>query len=709
MTKHTLILALLFICIKVNAQDYRLQLANSNYDNFHYAEAVEIYEDVMADDSTNYEAMEKLAHSYRKLHDTQNAEKWYAKLTKQFPDNSTFQLYYAQALANNGKYLDSKEKYKKYSTLKSTDSRGEAFVTAYENLNPFYEDSTLFTVKPADFNTDHSEFSPLYYKNGLLFISNRETYSLFDRVFGWNNTPYLDLFFRENTTGKIEKFSKELNSKYHEGSAVFSRLQDTIYFTRSNYFNGKFRKSDENINKLQLFWATNKDGKWQNILPFAYNDDQYSIGQPALSFDNKTIYFASDMPGTMGGTDIFKCTLGNDNKWGSPVNMGFEVNTEGNEMFPYVDDKNTLFFASDGRGGLGGLDIFFSRYRDGKYEVPRNIGYPISSSKDDFGITVNTDETEGYFSSNRLNNFGDDDIYKFNTILPISRIITLTSVITDPTQKPISGVMVSIKNKQNGASTDTRTDAKGKIEFNFMPNQEYEIAANKPGYKQAKMEIIADSIIHLKNNDTIRMLMEPLNSINTVAVALKKDSLSDELALLNKSPLPAKDKAVKEKATKEKVKKDKVEKEIMTPEKEVTVAKLEPAHEDTNGVKTLFKLEKNFVIQAIYYNFDKYTIRKDAMLQLDHVVDIMKQYPDMKVEMYSHTDARGSNKYNYKLSQKRASACKYYLTQKGISGKRIKSTFYGEKQLANHCADHVKCTKEEQQKNRRTEFKIVSY
>ncbi len=690
MKKHTLIITLLLLCIKVNAQDFRLELANSNYENFHYAEAVELYEDLMDDDSTNYEAMEKLAHSYRKLHDSQNSEKWYGKLTKQFPDNSNFQLYYAQALANNGKYNQSKEGYKVFSKLKSTDSRGEVFVYAYENLNPFYEDSTLFTVKPADFNTDHSEFSPLYYQKGLLFVSNRGSGKLFERVFGWNNSPYLDLFFRNNEDGKITKFSKEINSKYHEGSAVFSKLQDTIYFTRSNYYNGKYKKSDDNINKLNMFSAVNKDGKWQNITPFPYNDDQYSLGQPALSPDNKTIYFASDMPGTMGGTDIFKSTLSADNTWNKPVNLGFEVNTEGNEMFPYVDEKNTLFFSSDGRGGLGGLDIFFSRFRDGKYEVPRNIGYPISSTKDDFGITVNQDETEGFYSSNRLNNLGDDDIYKFNTIIPISRIITIRSIVLDPTRKPITGANISVKNLKSGEAVDTKTDDKGKIDFNFMPNQEYEIVASKNGFKQTRMEVIADTILRMKNNDTIRMEMEPLNYINSAVATLKNDTLND-LAL------------AKLKETKTKNKKDTKKKE------EALLAKVEPAKEDTNGVKTEFRLEKDFVIQAIFYDFDKSYIRKDAALQLDHVVEVMKQYPDLKVEMFSHTDARGSNGYNSKLSQKRAVASKSYLVQHGVSRKRIKSCFYGEKQLANRCANRVKCTEVEQQQNRRTEFKIASF
>ncbi len=702
MKKHTLLFAFLFFCLSAVAQDYKTQLAISNYDNFHYSEAVELFEDILLEDTANFEIMEKLAHSYRKLHDTQNAEKWYGKLAKKYPENSSMQLYYAQALANNGKYNESKDGYKAYSKLNSADSRGEVFVYAYENLNPFYEDSTLFTVKAVDFNTDHSEFSPLYHKNGLLFVSNRETYSVFERVFGWNNTPYLDLFFRDAGSGEISKFSKELNSKYHEGSAVFSKLHDTIYFTRSNYFNGKFRKSDENINKLQLFSAVKKEDKWQDINPFPYNDDQYSIGQPALSPDNKTIYFASDMPGTKGGTDIYKCTLEANNTWGKPENLGFEVNTEGNEMFPYVDEQNTLFFSSDGRGGLGGLDIFFSRYRDGKYETPRNIGYPLSSSKDDFGITVNQDETEGYFSSNRLNNFGDDDIYKFNTLIPISRIITIRSIVMDPTRKPISGADITVRNKQSGESTETRTNEKGKIEFNFKPNQEYEILASKNGFKQSKMEVTADSILRMKNNDTIRLLMEPLNTMNEAIATLNKDSLDEAaLAKLNETKLKEKAPTKKEEAA--------VIKEKEQEKKKEEITKTQSAGLDSNGVKKEFKLEKDFVIQAIYYDFDKATIRKDAAIQLNHVLDIMKQYPEMKVEMLSHTDARGSYQYNTKLSQRRAAASKAYLVKKGIKSKRIKSTFYGEKQLANRCANRVKCSKEEQQQNRRTEFRIVSY
>ena len=680
MTKKIFFIALIFLCTRANAQNFKMKLANSYFESFHYSEAIEIFEDVLSEDSLNMEAMEKLAKSYRKIHDTQNAERLYTKLAAHNPNNSFFQLYLAEALASNGKYDKAKDNYANYAKLNISDSRGEVFVYSYDDMQPFFEDSSLFSVRPVNFNSDHSEFSPMYYKDGLVFPSNRGSSTLFNRVFGWNQTPYLDLYYRKDTMVEPEKFSSFLNSKFHEGAVSFTKYQDTIYFTRNNYFQKKLKSSDDGINKLKMFSAVNKGGKWADLKSFPYNDDQYSLGNPALSPDNKTIYFVSDMPGSIGGTDLFKSTLDATGNWSKPENLGKEINSEGNEMFPFVDAKNTLFYSSDGKGSLGGLDVFCAPFRDGKFAPPRNVGYPMNSSKDDFGIIVNSDETNGYFSSNRLRGLGDDDIYQFNSIVPMSKIITVRSIVMDPLKKPITGANITVTNKQSGVSTETKTNEKGKIEFSFLPGQEYEIKASKVGFREASLKVTSQDLLTMKNNDTIRLLMVPLNSIKSEIASLTGDTLSGDIKMASLNNPKTK------------------------PENES-----KPLEEDTSGVKKEFKLEKDFVIQAIYYNFDKHYIRKDAALQLEHVADIMKQYPDMKVEMYSHTDARGSDKYNYKLSQKRASAAKAYLVHKGISGKRLKATFYGEKQLVNRCANHVRCTKEEQQQNRRTEFKIVSY
>ncbi|RYF57174.1 MAG: flagellar motor protein MotB, partial [Cytophagaceae bacterium] len=386
------------------AQSVRLRTANRQFDNLSYVNAVRGYEEFLRTDrkkepAETREALIKLAYSYRKLEDTRNAERIYADLVKDYTDlDSEIYLYYAQSLAANGKYRESQKLYSQYGEKQSQDLRGRRFTVSYMDMSRFYQDSSSIRINSLPINSRQADFSPMYYKNGLVFVSARDESGAVKRVFSWNQTPFLDLYFHPDTVQlrvapvettrtpgtavlgggneptvatpdattaemqtltKAQIFSRTLNTKYHEGPMTFTCDQTTIVFTRNNGSKGKAGKSSDGVRKLKLYTSVNRNGKWVDIQEVPFNSAEYSVGHPAFVPDDSKLYFVSDMPGGYGGTDIYVVEY-KDGQWSSPVNMGKEINTEGNEMFPFVDENSNLYFSSDGHEGLGGLDLFYA-------------------------------------------------------------------------------------------------------------------------------------------------------------------------------------------------------------------------------------------------------------------------------------------------------------------------------------------------------------
>eukprot|EP01098_Paradermamoeba_levis_P015202 TRINITY_DN7581_c0_g1_i1.p1 TRINITY_DN7581_c0_g1~~TRINITY_DN7581_c0_g1_i1.p1 ORF type:complete len:334 (+),score=-11.34 TRINITY_DN7581_c0_g1_i1:307-1308(+) len=329
--------------------------------------------------------------------------------------------------------------YSQYGEKQGQDLRGRRFTVSYMDMSRFYQDSSSYRLYNLPINSRQADFSPMYYKGGIVFVSARDESGVVKRVFNWNQTPFLDLYFHPDTNqlrvpgadltrsvnsavlgggsdpktagnevvadaqplSKAEIFSRTLNTKYHEGPMTFTKDQNYIVFTRNNTSKGKAGKSSDGVKKLKLYSSVNKNGKWVDIQEVPFNSNEYSVGHPAFSADNTKMYFASDMPGGYGGTDIYVVEF-NNGQWGTPVNMGKEINTEGNEMFPYASEGDDLYFSSDGHEGLGGLDVFVAELKDGiAYKGVQNLGAPINSEKDDFGFITDKNRTTGFVSSNR--------------------------------------------------------------------------------------------------------------------------------------------------------------------------------------------------------------------------------------------------------------------------------------------------------------------
>lgn len=446
------------------------------FHHFSYNQAMDAYTNALENKEDDRIKL-KIAECYRLLNDTKNTADWYSKVIEN-PEviSPIHKFYYAEALSSNGEYEKAKLWYQEFCNEAKDDRRGMNKFQAVGNIHKYYMDSAAYGIEKVDVNSELADFAPAYYQNGLVFVSERNTNGLVKSVYNRREQAFLDLFytaFDENgNTTKPQKFHKKVNTKFHEGPVTFYNENRNIIFTRNNYYQGKERKSKDGINKLKLFSAERSpEGGWTNIQPLPFNNDEYSVGHPAISADGKRLYFSSDMPGGLGGTDIYVSNFENET-WTAPVNLGPDINTEGNEMFPFLTEKNTLYFASNGWEGLGGLDIFKSEIVAEGFTPPYNIGHPINSRQDDFALAVNLEGTEGYFSSRRPGGIGDDDIYKV-----LFKHVTVETELMAEGAGPIgTSRKVIVVDKITGRQLPTYQE-NGKVVFQGTPGRSYQVIA----------------------------------------------------------------------------------------------------------------------------------------------------------------------------------------------------------------------------------------
>lgn len=743
------------------AQSNKLRAANSEFDKMSYAQAVRNYEAFLGNRSHEKEqlkeALTKLAFSYRKLQDSKNAERVYRDLFNDFETSLESEqiLYFAQALANNGKYRESQKMYSQYGEQQKEDLRGRKFTVAYMDNASFYKDSSLYDI---DFvyplNTKFSDFSPMFYENGLVFVSARNEGSGIKRVFNQNETPFLDLFLFSDTmslrketrktvetiqaslgsSGKsakpnktqendsfenieepeIDEFSKSINSKYHEGPVTFFKDYKKIVFTRNNYNKGKAKKSEKGINMLKLFIATKKGNKWTDIKELPFNSDEYSTGHPALSPDNRKMYFVSDMPGGFGGTDIYMVDY-RDGIWGAPINLGREVNTEGNEMFPFVDEIGNFYFASDGHAGLGGLDMFYLEFRNGvPFGEVENLGAPINSTKDDFGFITDGNRSRGYFSSNRRKGYADDNIYAFTKGCNALNILVYDSQTNLPLANTELRMVKNGVNKQGYI-----TNSLGEASLCLESGADFEFKAFKEGYDVGTITYGTMSQ-SLSKQQHLKIYLEPakrplvkgriVSEVDQMPIAGATVTLENERDGSVAMVITGVDGRYA-------FQPDRDGRYSVSAVKENYATNTENIGKIKNS-KRNFSVERNFGMIAegdifrlenIYYDLDKSEIRADAKKELESkVIPVLKKYPDLQIELRSHTDSRASEAYNQRLSAARARSVADYLISRGISSDRLVANGYGESELVNDCDDSVICDENAHQANRRTEFKILA-
>lgn len=461
---------MLFFGTSAFAQTGKLKRAKAHMDNLEYLEAIHLYNRILEGNDVA-EAKINLADCYRKIDDTENAEFWYGQVVRLPEVQPIHKLYYGQVLQANGKCDLAKDWYQQYITAAPEDIRGNYLAKSCDYQEELMTKNTgIYEVEHMDFNSNLDDFSPTFYNGGIIFASERDKGSAVKRIHTWTGQPFNELYYidaKEKKSSDVactfeygtpKKFSKSINTKFHEAGVTFTKDESRMYFTRNNYNNGKRKHSDEGITKLKIYTAIGGDGKWGKTEELPFNSDEYSCAHPTLDADGKKLYFASDMPGGFGGMDLY-VTEREGESWGPPINLGPRVNTEGNEIFPHFSNEK-LFFSSDGHIGLGGLDIYFMNKQDGgEWSLPENIGSPINSTEDDFSLIMNEEGTCGYFASDKKGGSGRDDIYSFRKVASPVHIF----VYDAETGEGIEGAKVL--NSCTGQTLTTNAEGKTQIDM----------------------------------------------------------------------------------------------------------------------------------------------------------------------------------------------------------------------------------------------------
>ena len=473
------------------AQDRLINKADEKYRDYSFSPAIDIYKRVLDKGYTSADLLMKLGNSYYFNADYKEASKIYKRLLDEYKEGIGPEYYFrfAQTLRSLGQYDLSKEAMAQFSEMTSADVRANLYAKERDYLAEIASNSGRYKVGTFEYNSRYSDFAPTFYKQGLIFSSDRDTGNLARYRHTWNSKDFLDLYkvnVDSSSLNKVVKFGGDINTRLHESTTVFTKDGNTVYFTRNNLFDGKTVKDKKGVVRLKIFKAVKENGVWSQMEELPFNSESYSIAHPALSPDEKLLYFASDMPGTLGQSDIFKVAINSDGTYGTPVNLGNNINTEARETFPFVSSENILYFSSDGHPGLGGLDVFATKISQNQYIGPvLNVGEPVNSNLDDFTFIINEETRNGYFASNRSEGLGDDDIYSFveTKKLEFDCIKPITGTVRDKiSNEVLVGATVKAIDEHNEELVSAISNSNGQYSIAIDCNQGNFVRASMQGY-----------------------------------------------------------------------------------------------------------------------------------------------------------------------------------------------------------------------------------
>jgi len=493
---------LALIALKGNAQTASQNKADKDYTQYAYIDAIGTYERVAEKGYKDETMFQRLGNAYYFNGELTKAAKWYDALFEMNAEQEPEYYYrYAQTLKAMGDYAKADKILEAFNKKTATDKRGILFENNKNYLEQIKANSGRFEIANAGINSKQTDYGSAYYNDKIVFASARDTGGVSRKTFKWTNKAFTNLYLAElkadGTLGEPERFQKKINSKFNESTPVFTKDGKTMYFTRNNYLKGKRGRDDQKITLLKLYKAEFIKDKWTNITELPFNSNQYSTAHPALSNDEKKLYFASDMPGTLGQSDLYSVTINDDKTFGKPENLGPAINTEGRETFPFIAADNQLYFASDGRPGLGGLDVFVSTIKnDDTFTAVQNVGAPINSKQDDFAFIINSETSNGFFSSNREGGIGNDDIYKITETRKLLCEQKLKATIVDlETNKILDNAKVTLLDEQFKVIDEVVTQADGSYTFNVECTKKYYVRATKEDYetKEVPVTIIGEA------------------------------------------------------------------------------------------------------------------------------------------------------------------------------------------------------------------------
>lgn len=659
--KYLFVLFLACSIASITAQEKLIKKAHSLFNTFAYAEAIESYKKIIKKGNGTLEVYKKLGDCYYYNSNLKDGARWYQKmwdrqkeiveetedtvqlLEYQLQESLDIPVEYYFKTAHSYKFL---KKYNKADSIikqlkekNIEDSRVKRFLEQPDYLDKIDSKSGRYIIENIPQNSLGVDFAPSFYKDQIVFSSSRADNKRRKKS-QWTQQPYLDLYKFKNQnsleTTYSQVFSEAINSRLHESTSAFSKEGDIVYFTRNNLLDSKSVKDSTGIIRLKIYQASlDKNLKWSEIKELPFNNDEYSVAHPALNIDGTKVYFASDMPGGYGMSDLYEVEIKSDGTFGAPKNLGADINTEGRDTFPFMSHSGTLYFASDGHLGLGGLDIFAVKL-EGDDKTVYNVGKPINSSADDMTFIFDEDSRKGYFASNRSGGRGNDDIYSFIETTPLITKCecSFNGIVADGKSGNIlNNANIEVRDSNNIIVFAGKTNEKGETFINLdCGDKTYEITVQKEDY---------DPVV--ENIKTSR----------------------DDLFLYRTIKLKSN-----------------------VPEKGIDLAKL-------------------LNLKPIYFDSNKALILNDSAKELDKVIDYMKEYLSIKIEIGSHTDSKGSDRYNMNLSERRATSTANYVISKGVDPLRVKSRGYGETVLINRCENGVRCSKDEHAQNRRSEFIVI--
>jgi len=482
---------LLFIAFNSFSQTVgKEKKGNKDYEQYAYIDAIKTYERLYEKGYKSPDMLLKLGNSYYFKADLEKAAKYYDELYTTNPDQEAEYYYrYSQSLRGIKEYKKADEMMLKFNAKSGNDSRAALFNQNKDYLAEIKRNSGRFKLENAGINSKYSDYGTAFVDDKVVFCSARDTGNFSKRIHTWTGEYFTNLYSaklaEDGSLSDVQKFGNKLNSKYHEDTPVFSKDGKTVYFTRNNYLD-KRGYDDGKVTLLKIYKANlDEKGKWENITPLPFNSDSYQTAHPTLSPDGKMMYFVSDMPGSLGKSDLYKVAISEDGTFGTPINLGKTINTEGRETYPFVTAKNELYFSSDGHPGLGGLDIFAAKIpEDGNFTNIQNIGEEANSPKDDFAFIINTDTKRGFLSSNRDGGEGNDDIYKFLETRELFIEQAIFGVVTDAkTNEVLPNTKITLLDEKFNKIAETTTDEKGYYEFlKLEPNTKYYLRTEKPEY-----------------------------------------------------------------------------------------------------------------------------------------------------------------------------------------------------------------------------------
>lgn len=502
----------LLFSLCVTAQNNATKKADKHFNKFEFTDAAEAYLKVVAKGKADAYVYGQLAESYYNVFSTENAEKWYAKALK-FSSDSEMIYKYAEMLKANKNYEASNTQMVKFAASSPKDHRAIAFKARPNYLPKILSKGPKFNLQNLSINSNVSDFGGTLQDGKLYITSARSTTR---KAYGWNDQSFLDIYTATTTSaGEFEtptRIKTAINTKYHEGTVSFSPNGNTMYFSRESFYENVYNKDPETnykVSVLNLYRSTKQGDQWSKAEALSLNSNKYSVKNPAVSADGKTLYFASDKPGGYGNFDLYSASIKKGGRIGKATNMGQNINTEAQEMFPYISGTNTLYFSSNGHLGLGGLDVFFTTLKDKKPGPVRNIGIPVNSNSDDFAFNINEDTGEGFVSSNREGGKGSDDIYALKMLQPICDVEMVVTVKDRTTGLVIEGASVGIQDADGLVFGTKISDAKGLLDYTLECEVDTILLGSKVDYESGLVEVAVTS----EENVFVEILLTPIKAL----------------------------------------------------------------------------------------------------------------------------------------------------------------------------------------------------